>query len=168
MQGPQSHLLTFSAGWTDQQPFDMCHLGSCGEEPRKHWHLTDAAYIHAAVCSARLSELVRNVFFFNLNIISSGPANCLKCNVVAGKVKLQQIGQFERQRHFKIDILKLPYAFWKQKERKDRYFTETSQKHTHEVPWLTSVSFVWFWFASPFHAATFWPSWNKFVWLCFF
>lgn len=148
------------------KPFDMCHLGSCGKEPRKHLHLTDVAYIHAAVCSARLSEPVR--IFFYLNIISSGPANCLKWKVLAGKFKFQQIGLFERQWHFKINILTLPHAFWKQKEIKDWYFTATSQKRRHEVPWLTSLSFVCFRFASPFHIATFWPLWDKFVWLCFF
>jgi len=106
--------------------------------------------------------------FFYLNIISSGPANCLKWKILSWKAKLQQICLFERQWHFKIDVLKLPHAFWEEKEIQYWYFTDTSQKHRHEVPWLTSLSFAWFGFACPFHVATFWPSWNNFVRLCFF
>lgn len=88
-------------------------------------------------CCSVLCKVIRTsqrwFFFFYLNIISSGPANCLKWKVLAGKPKLQQIGLFERQWHFKIDILKLPHAFWKQKEIKGWYFSETSQKHRHSI-----------------------------------
>lgn len=116
VQGPQSNFFAFLTGWKDQEPLDMCHLGSCGKKPRKHLYLTDVDYIHTAVCSVRFLELVRNVFLY-LNILSSGPANCLKWKGQAGKAKLQQTGLFERQWHFKVDFLNLPHAFWKSKKR---------------------------------------------------
>lgn len=116
-------------------------------------------------CCSVLSELVRNVFFY-LSIISSGPDNCLEWKVLAGKATLQQIGLFERQWHFKIDVLKLPHALLekkkKKKEGKGWYFTETCQKQRGEVLCQTSLSCVCFCFASPFHIATFQPLWDEF------
>lgn len=59
---------SFPSHRKDSQPFDVCHLGSCGKETRKLLHLSDVAHIHTAVCSARLSELIRNAFCFSVHL----------------------------------------------------------------------------------------------------
>lgn len=135
-KGPPNHLPAFLDGLTAIWCVSF----------RKLWEGTKETFeLHQRslhpVCSASLPEPIGNIFLY-LSIISSEPGNCLKWKVLAGKAKLQQIGLFERQWHFKIDVLELPHASWKQREVKDQYFTEASQSRAHGVPWLTVLSFA--------------------------
>lgn len=86
-----------------QGPQVICSLPGLGEGTSSHWvcviweavgknHSNICTWLMQLTfmlqCSARFSELVRKTyFFFYLNIFSSGPANCLKWEVLAEKAK---------------------------------------------------------------------------------